>query len=158
MKAIVVTDQAAGTAGMKLVERPEPQGAALASLAGAVTASFLTASCPDERSYAPPRLRALSAVVDALHDDPERAWTAAQMAVLAGMSVRRLQEGFRHWIGCSPTEYLVRVRLRRADADLAADPDATVSDVAARWGFSSASRFAATYRRRYGHPPSDRRR
>src|SRR5262249_804066 len=28
-------DQAAGTAGMKLVERPEPQGAALASLSGA---------------------------------------------------------------------------------------------------------------------------
>ena len=27
MKAIVVTDKAAGTAGMKLVERPEPQGA-----------------------------------------------------------------------------------------------------------------------------------
>jgi hypothetical protein len=25
MKAIVVTDQAEGTAGMKLVERPEPQ-------------------------------------------------------------------------------------------------------------------------------------
>src|SRR5271165_6527496 len=35
MKAIVVTDQAAGTAGMKLVERPEPQGASLASLSGA---------------------------------------------------------------------------------------------------------------------------
>jgi hypothetical protein len=27
MKAIVVMDQAAGTAGMKLVERPEPQAA-----------------------------------------------------------------------------------------------------------------------------------
>src|SRR6478672_5013282 len=27
MKAIVVTDRAAGTAGMKLVERPEPQAA-----------------------------------------------------------------------------------------------------------------------------------
>src|SRR4026209_2490471 len=35
MKAIVVTDQAAGTAGMKLVERPEPQGASPASLSGA---------------------------------------------------------------------------------------------------------------------------
>src|SRR5215471_17188833 len=35
MKAIVVTDQAAGTAGMKLVERPEPQVARLASLSGA---------------------------------------------------------------------------------------------------------------------------
>src|SRR4051794_7008148 len=35
MKAIVVTDRAAGTAGMKLVERPEPQAAWLASLSGA---------------------------------------------------------------------------------------------------------------------------
>ena len=33
MKAIVVTDQAAGTAGMKLMERPKP-GAALANLLG----------------------------------------------------------------------------------------------------------------------------
>ncbi|TVY07154.1 NADP-dependent oxidoreductase [Paenibacillus cremeus] len=35
MKAIVVTDEAAGTAGMKLVERPEPDVAMLASLSGA---------------------------------------------------------------------------------------------------------------------------
>ena len=35
MKAIVVTDRAAGTAGMKLVERPDPDGARLASLEGA---------------------------------------------------------------------------------------------------------------------------
>jgi NADPH:quinone reductase-like Zn-dependent oxidoreductase len=35
MKAIVVTDQAAGTAGMKLMERPEPQGSVLANLSGA---------------------------------------------------------------------------------------------------------------------------
>jgi hypothetical protein len=35
MKAIVVTDQAAGTAGMNLVEPPEPQGESLASLSGA---------------------------------------------------------------------------------------------------------------------------
>jgi NADPH:quinone reductase-like Zn-dependent oxidoreductase len=35
MKAIVVMDEAAGTAGMTLVERPEPDAARLASLAGA---------------------------------------------------------------------------------------------------------------------------
>jgi NADPH:quinone reductase-like Zn-dependent oxidoreductase len=35
MKAIVVTDRAAGTAGMKVVERPEPQAVSLASLSGA---------------------------------------------------------------------------------------------------------------------------
>src|SRR5580693_8825342 len=35
MKAIVVTDRAAGTAGMTLAERPEPDAARLASLEGA---------------------------------------------------------------------------------------------------------------------------
>ena len=35
MKAIVVTDQAAGPAGMTLVDRPEPQAARLARLSGA---------------------------------------------------------------------------------------------------------------------------
>ncbi|HEY4452947.1 MAG TPA: NADP-dependent oxidoreductase [Pseudonocardiaceae bacterium] len=35
MKAIVVTDQSAGTAGMTLVERPDPDAARLASLSGA---------------------------------------------------------------------------------------------------------------------------
>jgi NADPH:quinone reductase-like Zn-dependent oxidoreductase len=35
MKAIVVTDRAAGTAGMKLVERPDPDAVRLASLEGA---------------------------------------------------------------------------------------------------------------------------
>src|SRR5438034_3571598 len=35
MKAIVVKDQAAGTAGMKLVERPDPDATRLASLEGA---------------------------------------------------------------------------------------------------------------------------
>ncbi|MGA7417842.1 MAG: alcohol dehydrogenase catalytic domain-containing protein, partial [Acidimicrobiales bacterium] len=35
MKAIVVTDKTAGTAGMNLVERPDPDTAKLASLEGA---------------------------------------------------------------------------------------------------------------------------
>ncbi|GGY10438.1 hypothetical protein [Streptomyces anandii] len=35
MKAIVVTDKAAGTAGMKLVERPDPDAVRLAGLEGA---------------------------------------------------------------------------------------------------------------------------
>src|SRR3954466_3765240 len=55
MKAIVVTDKAAGTAGMKLVERPAPDAARLASLEGAnsgdvvveVHASGFTGNEPD---------------------------------------------------------------------------------------------------------------
>ncbi|PXY36171.1 AraC family transcriptional regulator [Prauserella flavalba] len=127
-------------------------------LAGAVAAGFLLAGCPDAGAGPVPAPRAIRRVVDQLHDDPARPWTAGEMATVAGTSVRRLQEGFRQWLGRSPTEYLVGVRLQRADADLRADPSLTVSDVAARWGFSSASRFAAAYRRRYGVAPSQARR
>ena len=49
MKAIVVTDQAAGTAGMKLVERPEPQ-AAINDVIVQVHASSITG---DELSWPP---------------------------------------------------------------------------------------------------------
>lgn len=126
-------------------------------LASAVTTGFLLASCPDPGARPVARPRSIGRVVDAIRDDPARAWAAADMAALAGTSVRRLQEGFREWVGCSPTEHLVGVRLQRARADLEND-GLSVSDVAARWGFSSASRFAAAYRRRYGCSPSDARR
>jgi len=126
-------------------------------LAGALAASFLMAGCPEAGAGPVPRPRAINRVVDRLREDPGRAWTAADMAEVAGTSVRRLQEGFREWVGCSPTEYLLGVRLQRADADLAATGD-TVSEVAARWGFSSASRFAVAYRRRYGVSPARARR
>ncbi|AXB41225.1 AraC family transcriptional regulator [Amycolatopsis albispora] len=127
-------------------------------LAGAVAASFLLAGCPEAGHGSPPRPRAIARVVDQLHDDPARAWTVGEMAAVAGTSVRRLQEGFQRTLGRSPREYLLGIRLQRAHADLVADPAATVSEVAARWGFSSASRFAAAYRRRYGRPPGEARR
>ncbi len=126
-------------------------------LAGALAAGFLLAGYPEAGSGSVPRPRAIRRVVDQLHDDPARAWTASEMAAVAGTSIRRLQEGFRQWLGCTPTEYLIGIRLQRAEADLRDDPSLTVSTVAARWSFSSASRFAAAYRRRYGMPPSQAR-
>jgi transcriptional regulator GlxA family with amidase domain len=82
----------------------------------------------------------------------------ADMAVLGSTTVRRLQEGFQEWIGCSPMEHLTTVRLQRAKADLESRTSHSVSDVAANWGFSSPSRFAAAFRRRYGLSPSEFRR
>ena len=45
MKAIVVKDQAAGTAGMKLVERPEPQGARSAASRRELRRRHCSGSC-----------------------------------------------------------------------------------------------------------------
>ncbi len=49
MKAIVVTDQAAGTAGMKLVERPEPQAAINDVIVQVHASGFV----PDELTWPP---------------------------------------------------------------------------------------------------------
>ncbi|NYI80281.1 AraC family transcriptional regulator [Nocardioides panzhihuensis] len=124
-------------------------------LAGAVAAGLVDLCCPDGRVPAPAQPRTIRRVVEALHDDPARAWTAADMAALAGTSVRRLQEGFQQWVGSAPSHYLLDIRLQRAHADLLTSPTLSVAEVAATWGFSSASRFAAAHRRKYGSAPSD---
>lgn len=126
-------------------------------IAGALADGFLLASCPDAEASPPPRPKAIAKVVDAIHDDPAHAWTVGQMAALAGMSIRRLQETFRQWLDSAPMDYLAQIRLQRARKDLVDEPTESISAVAARWGFSSASRFAAAYRRRYGTPPSQHR-
>lgn len=127
-------------------------------ITGALADGFLLASCPDTDTSPPPRgPKAIAKVVDAIHDDPARAWTVGEMAVLGGMSVRRLQETFRQWLNSAPVDYVTQIRLQRAHTDLADEPTESISNIAARWGFSNASRFAAAYRRRYGSSPSQQR-
>ena len=101
--------------------------------------------------------RALRRVVDAIHDEPERAFTVGDLAAIAGMSVRSLQEGFRRHLGCAPMTYLQQVRLAQARETLRrADPaQVTVATVAHRWGFAHLGRFASAYRARFGEAPSE---
>lgn len=124
-------------------------------LAGAVTAAFLLTVAPDPVDAAHPlRPRTVKRVLDALHADPARPWTLAEMAALAQTSVRRLQEAFTEYVGATPTAALRDIRLAHAHNDIESGAG-TISDIAARWGFSNASRFAAAYRRRYGDRPSE---
>ncbi|MDJ0396243.1 AraC family transcriptional regulator [Rhodococcus sp. G-MC3] len=123
-------------------------------LSGALTSAFILAAMPEDvggTQAARPRI--VKRVLDELESDPAKAWTAADMAELAGVSVRRLQEGFREYVGCSPRECLVNIRLSRARLDLL-DGSGTVADIALRWGFTHTGRFAATYRAQYGVAPS----
>ena len=81
--------------------------------------------------------------------------TVPEIAAAACVTVRALQLAFRRELDTTPTAYLRTVRLARAhrelvDADLSQE---TVTAVAYRWGFSSASRFSAYYRETYGVSP-----
>lgn len=101
--------------------------------------------------------RAIRRVLDAINDEPDRAFTVADLARIARTSVRSLQEGFRRHLGCTPMAYLQQTRLDRAhDALREAGPGAlTVASVANRWGFAHLGRFASAYRARFGVSPSE---
>jgi transcriptional regulator GlxA family with amidase domain len=91
-----------------------------------------------------------------MHAEPWQPFTVVDLARVAGVSVRVLQESFRQHVGMSPLAYLRRLRLDGAHTELSrADPwDLSVTDVAYRWGFTHLGRFAGAYRSRYGESPS----
>jgi AraC-like DNA-binding protein len=104
----------------------------------------------------PRRPRPVKRTLDAMHADPARQFTAADLATIAGVGVRVLQESFRQHVGMPPLAYLRRLRLDHVHAELSrADPwKVTVSEVAYKWGFTHLGRFAGAYRARYGVSPS----
>jgi AraC-like DNA-binding protein len=104
----------------------------------------------------PYRPRPVKRTLDAMHTEPWRPFTAADLAEIAGVGVRVLQESFKQHVGMSPLAYLRRLRLDAVHAELSrADPwQVSVSEVAYRWGFTHLGRFAAAYRARYGVSPS----
>jgi AraC-like DNA-binding protein len=100
--------------------------------------------------------RTVKRALDAIHAEPWRPYTIAELADVAGVGVRVLQDAFRKHVGLSPLAYLRRVRLDEVHAELSrADPwQVSVSEVAYRWGFTHLGRFAGAYRARYGVSPS----
>jgi AraC-like DNA-binding protein len=104
----------------------------------------------------PRRPRPVKRTLDAMNAEPWRQFTAADLAAIAGVGVRVLQESFRRHVGMPPLAYLRRLRLDGVHAELSrSDPwRVSVSEVAYRWGFTHLGRFAGAYRARYGVPPS----
>ncbi|MBD8479036.1 helix-turn-helix transcriptional regulator [Microbacterium sp. CFBP 8794] len=101
----------------------------------------------------PAPVRRAKAYVEAHAAEPV---VLADIATAARLSPRGLQYAFRAATGRTPMQYLRRVRLDAARAELrSADPSVdTVAAVAARWGFSNLGRFAAMYRGEFGETPS----
>jgi AraC-like DNA-binding protein len=106
----------------------------------------------------PPSMRpaAVKRVMDAVREQPTEPFDASQLAAIAQVSLRTLQDAFQKNLGMSPMAYVHEVRLQRARQELriAVPGVVTVSDVAYRWGFAHLGRFAQRYRIRFGETPS----
>ena len=93
----------------------------------------------------------------ALHRDPARPWTLADLAQEIGASRTVLAERFTHFLGESPLAYLARWRLQLA-ARLLETTDRKVLRVALDVGYESEAAFNRAFKRQFGLPPAQYRR
>jgi AraC-like DNA-binding protein len=98
----------------------------------------------------------LSRAISALHEDPGRAWSNADLAVVAGMSLSRFADAFRMVVGEAPQSYLRRWRMTLARQDM--DRGARVQAVARRYGYASSEALSRAFHRQFGVNPTDLRR
>lgn len=92
---------------------------------------------------------------DYIHAHADTAITLEILAGHAGCGYRTLQVAFNDVYGMSPMNYVAFVRLNRARDDLRRSGGSlSVIDVAKKWGFTNAGRFAQKYFKQFGVMPS----
>ncbi|MFJ4950642.1 helix-turn-helix transcriptional regulator [Streptomyces sp. NPDC088760] len=140
-------------------DQPLVAATAAQHLAASVLAAFpntaLDEPAADRADAHPAVLRRALAYIDDHADQPV---TVADIAAAAHVTVRALQYAFRRHLDTTPLAQLRRVRLAHAHHDLvAADfgTGATVTEIAARWGFHHPGRFASLYRDTYRRAPHE---
>lgn len=91
--------------------------------------------------------------VDALYGAPERRWTVAELARVAGMSRAAFAPRFREVVGESPIAHLTRWRMELARDALCERPDLSVAQIGQSIGYGSEFAFSAAFRRTVGTAP-----
>jgi AraC-like DNA-binding protein len=82
--------------------------------------------------------------------------TIAEIAEAAGCGVRALQIAFHRFRGITPMRVLQQARLEQARTEmLRPGQSESLARIAAAYGFSSPTRFAQSFRRKYGIYPSE---
>ena len=87
-----------------------------------------------------------------MHAELAHPWTVAELAKSASMSRSAFAERFTRTVGMAPREYLLTWRMAVAK-DLLSGGGVSMSEVAERVGYSSASAFSTAFARHVGQPP-----
>jgi transcriptional regulator GlxA family with amidase domain len=94
-----------------------------------------------------------------MHANAGTPLSIVEIAEAAGCSVRSLQIAFRRFRGTTPMGVLQQARLEQARTEmLRAGQTESLARIASAHGFSSPTRFAQSFRRKYGVYPSQMRR
>ena len=89
----------------------------------------------------------------AIHGDPGRKWTLADLAREAIVSSTLLDERFRSVLGLAPIRYLTGWRMHVAE-DLLRTTTLPVATIAPRVGYESEEAFSRAFKRHHGLAPS----
>ena len=95
----------------------------------------------------------LAPALAALHADPARKWTVAELAAEAAVSRSLLDTRFRELLGRAPIRYLADWRMHVAE-ELLETTELSVFAIARRVGYDSEEAFSRAFKRAKGKPPS----
>ena len=96
----------------------------------------------------------MRAVIGAMHAEPARRWTLADLARVGGMSRSSFAVRFKDTVGEPAMDYLTRWRMMLA-ADRLASGRVSIAAVAPAVGYESESAFGAAFKRTFGHSPRE---
>ena len=88
-------------------------------------------------------------------DAPDETANLLELAQIAGVPLRQLQQGFKTYTGISPAQWLRLRRLNGARRELLSTTDTTVAEVAMNWSFWHLGRFSNSYRALFQELPSE---
>lgn len=128
----------------------------IAAIGGALDAARGAEAAP-RSAEAGPAPEALRRAERFMREHLTEALDPARIAEAAGLSTRSLHRLFRRHRGVTPLAAFKEMRLERVHAEILAGrcPEGGLTGLAMDWGFNHAGLFAADYRRKFGHPPSE---
>jgi AraC family ethanolamine operon transcriptional activator len=122
---------------------------------GLVTAMILSMELPLPPVHPAYRHHLARRAEEFLHENRDRPVTIHELCAAVGAAERTLHLGFREYFGLPPMAYLKMLRLNEAHRALRLpEPNASVTGIAMRCGFTHLGEFAAAYRRLYQVSPS----
>ncbi|MDK8626444.1 AraC family transcriptional regulator [Corynebacterium appendicis] len=127
-------------------------------LADIIVVQIIRAWFYEETAFAPGLLAGLadpsmSKVLHALHDEPSKPWTIAEMARMCAMSRTSFTDKFRQVVGVAPATYLTNWRMELAKTRLM-ETEEPISRVGSSVSYSSESAFSKAFARHVGTSPS----
>jgi len=122
-------------------------------VAASIVRGWVECGCNDVRGWLEAlRDPRLSRAISALHREPGRSWTVAELAAETGVSRSAFAERFLAVTGQSPLRYATELRMRLATEWIGRDR-VPIDTAAERLGYASQAAFSRAFKRVTGRPP-----